>query len=234
MVSFKRQEVSSEFEINSFEAPPSSDHPAMRHDHKSNLVDSINSGLTVLGLLSAMTIVGTSADTIEVYNTTSTGEGGFLSMWPNEFDIRPTVALVTCGTIILVASVLSLIAGKVPAIKNRTLLSSPLSLLFPTISLIAALTSTSFFYGANTSSTNYTLQTWTCQWSDIEMNVKPHWGALCKESKVALYLSVAMVPLQVLVLGTVVVGFLGKVRGWVARRGSVNGGEDRKGSPALS
>jgi len=66
------------------------------------------------------------------------------------------------------------------------------------------------------------------------MNVKPHWGALCKESKVALYLSVAMVPLQVLVLGIVVVGCWGKVRGWVARRGSVNGGEDRKGSPALS
>lgn len=69
------------------------------------------------------------------------------------------------------------------------------------------------------------------------MNVKPHWGTLCKESKVALYLSVCMIPLQVLVLGTVVIGFLGKVKGWVGgreveREGSF-GSEERK-SPALS
>jgi hypothetical protein len=63
------------------------------------------------------------------------------------------------------------------------------------------------------------------------MDVKPHWGTLCKESKVALYLSVMMIPLQLLVLGTVVVGFLGRVKGWVVGR-KVEG--DRKGSPALS
>ena len=73
------------------------------------------------------------------------------------------------------------------------------------------------------------------------MNTKPHWGALCKESKVALYLSVMMIPLQLLVLGTVVLGFLGKVKGWVkggnARRGSettVVGEGERKGSPTFS
>lgn len=62
------------------------------------------------------------------------------------------------------------------------------------------------------------------------MDVKPHWGTLCKESKVALYLSIMMIPLQLLVLGTVVVGFLGRVKGWVVGRKA----EDmRKGSPAL-
>lgn len=34
-------------------------------------------------------------------------------MWPNEFDLRPTVALVVCGAVILVASALSLGAGKI-------------------------------------------------------------------------------------------------------------------------
>lgn len=55
----------------------------------------------------------------------------------------------------------------------------------------------------------------------------------------ALYLSVMMIPLQLLVLGTVVLGFLGKVKGWVSggRRGSettVVGEGERKGSPSFS
>lgn len=116
-------------EITSFEAPPTLEtHPAMRSSsaHKrSNLITSINTGLTVLALLSAITIVGTSADTIQVYNTTSVGEGRFLSMWPNEFDLRPTVALVVCGAIILVASALSLVASKVNLVCLSSLFPPP-------------------------------------------------------------------------------------------------------------
>ena len=123
MLSFKKPQLDPE--INSFEAPPTLEtHPAMRHSQKkSNLITSVNTGLTVLALLSAMTIVGTSADTIQVYNTTAVGEGRFLSMWPNEFDLRPTVALVVCGAIILVGSVLSLVVGKVNLVRSP---SSPL------------------------------------------------------------------------------------------------------------
>lgn len=49
-------------------------------------------------------------------------------MWPNEFDLRPTVALVVCGAVILVASALSLGAGKIGFV-SFLLLSSPPSLL---------------------------------------------------------------------------------------------------------
>lgn len=73
------------------------------------------------------------------------------------------------------------------------------------------------------------------------MSVKPYWGTLCRESKVALYLSVVMIVVQVLVLGCVVVGFLGRVRGFMVGRGaegecegSVGSEEKRGSSPALS
>ncbi len=120
-MSFTKAEASSE--THSFSAPPTSEHPAMRQPSpssfksKSQLITSVHLGLTVLSLLSALTIVGTSASTLEVYNTTRLGKGQFLSIWPNEFDIRPTVALVTCGTIILVSSVLGLIVAKIPAVR---------------------------------------------------------------------------------------------------------------------
>jgi hypothetical protein len=58
------------------------------------------------------------------------------------------------------------------------------------------------------------------------MTVQPHWDMLCKESKVALYLTVMIIPLQVLVLGTVVFGVFAEKKSQV--------GAQRKGSPALS
>ena len=58
------------------------------------------------------------------------------------------------------------------------------------------------------------------------MNVKPYWGQLCKESKVALYLMVMMIPLELLVLGAAAVGVFAEKKSLVVR--------ERKGSPAMS
>ena len=58
------------------------------------------------------------------------------------------------------------------------------------------------------------------------MDVQPHWSTLCKESKVALYLAVMLIPVQVLVLGTVAWGAMAEKRQLVV--------VERKGSPAMS
>lgn len=80
------------------------------------LVESIRLGLTALALLAGITIVGTSADTLSVYNTTHLGEDYFLPLWPSDFDIRPTIALVTCGAIIFVTSAISIVVSKLPPV----------------------------------------------------------------------------------------------------------------------
>jgi hypothetical protein len=58
------------------------------------------------------------------------------------------------------------------------------------------------------------------------MNIKPHWGQLCKESKAALYLMVMIIPLEVLVLGVAAVGAFAGKKPLIVR--------ERKGSPAMS
>lgn len=63
------------------------------------------------------------------------------------------------------------------------------------------------------------------------MGMKPHWGSLCKESKTGLYLMVMMIPLEVIVLSTVVVGMFAQKKE-VVRRDEEN--RERKGSPAMS
>jgi len=192
----------------------------------SRAIESTRLGLTVLALLSAITIVGTSADTLAVYNKTHLGEEFFLALWPSDFDIRPTTALVICGSIIILSSAASLAVSRVPSIRSKPFIHSSISFLAPTISLIAGLIATSFFYGVNASNTNFSLQSWSCQWMDVDMTVQPHWDMLCNESKVALYLTVMIIPLQVLVLGTVAWGVFAEKKTQV--------GTQRKGSPAMS
>jgi len=192
----------------------------------SRAIESTRLGLTVLALLSAITIVATSADTLGVYNKTHLGEEFFLALWPSDFDIRPTTALVICGTIVILSSAASLAVSRVPAIQSKPFIHNSISFLTPTISLIAGLIATSFFYGVNASNTNFSLHSWSCQWSGVDMTVQPHWDILCNESKVALYLTVMLIPLQVIVLGTVAFGVFAEKKTQV--------GTQRKGSPAMS
>jgi len=190
------------------------------------LVESVRLGLTALAFLAGITIVGTSADTLSVYNTTHLGQDYFLPLWPSDFDIRPTIALVTCGAIIFVASAVSIVVSKLPPIRNNPLIHASVSFLIPAVCLVAGLVGTSFFYGVNSSNTNYSLQAWSCQWSSVDMDIKPHWGQLCKESMAALYLTVMIIPLEVLVLGAAAVGVFASKKSFIVR--------ERKGSPAMS
>lgn len=80
------------------------------------MVESARLGLTVLALLMGTTIVATSADALGVYNNTHLSQEFFLPLWPNEFDVRPSVALIACGTIILLTSAISLALSKVPSV----------------------------------------------------------------------------------------------------------------------
>jgi len=214
-------ELTSEFQ--EFDTPGAVSQKAVR---ATRVVESVRLGLTVLSLLIGITILTTSADTLYMFNTTHLGPNFFLPLWPSDFDIRPTIALVVCGSIVLLASTISLIASKTPAIRNKPLAHQSVAFIAPIINLIAGLIGISFFYGVNASDTTYSLHSWTCQWSSVSMDVKPHWGTLCSESKVALYLMIVVIPVQLLVLGTAAFSTLSqKEQPFV---------HERKGSPALS
>ncbi|RDL40411.1 Uncharacterized protein BP5553_00390 [Venustampulla echinocandica] len=187
--------------------------------------ESVRLGLTTLALLSAIVIVGTAGDTLATFNSTHLGDEYMLPLWPKDFDLRPTTALVVCGAIITITSAVSL-AVSVSLARNKPLIQSSVAFLAPGVCLIAGLIGTSFFYGVNSSNTVSSIQSWSCQWSSIPMDAKPHWGTLCKESKAALYLMVMMIPLQVLVLGAAALGAVSQTKQPVV--------VERKGSPAMS
>lgn len=81
-------------------------------------LDKVRLGLTVLATLSAITVLGTAGDALSNYNKTTLGRDYIISIWPNEFDIRPTTALVVCSAVVLLTSLLSLAGFKVAAVSS--------------------------------------------------------------------------------------------------------------------
>jgi hypothetical protein len=77
---------------------------------------------------------------------------------------------------------------------------TPLTFAAPFVGFTAAMIAMIFFYAVNASSTVDTLQSWSCQWESVGMNLEPHFGTLCRESKTALYLSIILVPVEAAIL----------------------------------
>ena len=82
-----------------------------------HIAESARLGLTLLTLLMALSIVGTTADSLAVYNNTHVADDYLLPLWPVQFNLGPTIALVTGGSIIILSNTMSLVGSKVPAVR---------------------------------------------------------------------------------------------------------------------
>ncbi|KAI8947343.1 hypothetical protein F4801DRAFT_515378 [Xylaria longipes] len=182
-----------------FEVDPQ-DHFYQKQQGSIRLLNSVRVGLTVLAFLSGITILGTSANAIMVYNNTHVSRGFNLALWPDEFDLRPTVALVVGSSIVILANLVSLLFSKVRVLQNQTLVHTSMTFLAPFVGFAAALIAIAFFYAVNASTTVDTLQSWSCQWRYTNMRVEPHFGTLCNQSKTALYLAIILVPIEFIIL----------------------------------
>ena len=71
------------------------------------MVDSARAGTTVLALLMGLTVLGISGNTLRVYNDTHVAHEFLLPLWPDNFNVRPTVSLVIGSAIVLVANLVA-------------------------------------------------------------------------------------------------------------------------------
>lgn len=98
------------------EFEPRGDASYQKSVRTARMVESVRLGLTTVALLAGISIVGTSGDALSVYNTTTLDAKYYLSLWPSEFDLRPTIALIVCGATVFVASTASIVASKLPPV----------------------------------------------------------------------------------------------------------------------
>ena len=93
-----------------------SNHTLVNDSTPNRWLDTIRLGLTVLALCLSILIVGTSADNLKTYNETHVSDEFHLPLWPFEFNLGPSIALVACGSVMLVASVLAIAGAKVSSV----------------------------------------------------------------------------------------------------------------------
>lgn len=173
-------------------------HPVVK---KLSLVEAIRVSLTTAALFCGIIILAVSADTMTVYNNTHLPADFLLPLWPDQFDIRPTIALVAGSSIVNLSNIISLVFTKVNSLRSRQTIHSALTFAAPAIGLIVALVAVALFYAINASTTADTMQSWTCRWEAVVMTVPPHFGTLCKEAKTGLYMSILLIPLESALLG---------------------------------
>ncbi|KAL2135269.1 hypothetical protein VTI74DRAFT_9149 [Chaetomium olivicolor] len=160
------------------------------------MIDSARVGTTGLALLMGLTVLGVSANMLHVYEETHLASQFMLPLWPDEFNIRPTVSLVIGSAIVLVCNIIALCFSQVQSLRSRQTAHTSITFVAPLIGLTAALIAVIFYYVVNASELVDTFLSWTCRWTDIPMVQQPHWDTLCRQSHAALYLAILLIPVE--------------------------------------
>ncbi|KAK4123442.1 hypothetical protein N657DRAFT_655873 [Parathielavia appendiculata] len=165
------------------------------------IVDSARSGTTLLALLMGLTVLGVSGNTLRVYQETHVPHEYMLPLWPDEFNVRPTLSLVIGSAIVLVSNITALCFSHVGSLRARTTAHTSITFLAPLVGLVGALIAVIFYYVVNASDVADTFLSWTCRWTDVPMSQSPRWDALCQQSHAGLYLAILLIPVEVAALG---------------------------------
>lgn len=125
-----------------------------------------------------------------------------LPLWPSSVDLRPTRALIACGVLVTVFSLIYILAALLPTPNSKlrllNILSTPLSFLSLFISIFAtAYASTITSHLANSTSAG-TLTSWTCKWSGFTTTAPQDFAKICTESTVALDVVTFLIVVEVI------------------------------------
>ncbi|KAL2181608.1 uncharacterized protein P884DRAFT_190382 [Thermothelomyces heterothallicus CBS 202.75] len=166
------------------------------------MTDAARAGVTLLALLTGLTILGVSANTLRVYQGTHVSRDFMLPLWPEEFDLRPTLSLVAGSAVVVVANLVALGFGQVGALRGPRAAATRTATAFlaPLAGLAGTLVAVAFFYAINASDAADTFLSWTCRWEAVPMWRAPRWAPLCRQARAALYLAVLLIPVEVAAL----------------------------------
>lgn len=156
--------------------------------------------LTGLVIVFSLAVLGTSAHTLDVFNKQQTSNPWWLPLWPQHFDVHGTKALIASSVIALTLSSAFLIATFLPSLqlKQKHTLRAALSLCTILPSLLLTLITTIWAHILNRQTPEIdTIQTWACKYQhssplrqdqSLPSNMgNSNFGAICRESKFALY-----------------------------------------------
>ena len=80
------------------------------------IVNAIRISLNVLAFATGLVVLTMAADAKATFNNTSVPPNYLVSLWPYDFNIRPTDALIGTGAIVLIMTCFSFVLSLAPAV----------------------------------------------------------------------------------------------------------------------
>ncbi|PGG96284.1 hypothetical protein AJ79_09656 [Helicocarpus griseus UAMH5409] len=158
----------------------------------------------------AVAVIGCEVRSLRYYQDTVPFKDWGLPLWPEKLDLRPTTALIACGSIIAVLTLAYLIISFLPSPHARILLLNTLITAVALSGLIAAIVTIAFTTTVTDPRINLnhnvgeTIRSWTCKWGfadGVDENgnlVEPtgDFGRLCRETQASFSLTCVLIVLE--------------------------------------
>ncbi|KAL2001815.1 hypothetical protein VTN02DRAFT_1190 [Thermoascus thermophilus] len=199
----------------SFNPSYASDEKESTYLSRIRMINWIRLGLAFVILGAAAAIVGCEAVPLHHYRSTSSFGQYWLYLWPLNFDLRPTNALLSCGAVIVFQALVYIIATLLPSPHPRTRLLNILSTAVSCGGFIAAVTGIAFAIYLPSSTypsgftENETLHSWTCRWKSMRglnildedgtpLRAPDHFPRDCVETRAGFILLGLLIGLEVM------------------------------------
>ncbi|KAI9932250.1 hypothetical protein ASPWEDRAFT_39876 [Aspergillus wentii DTO 134E9] len=180
-------------------------------------------GLAFIIFGAAIAVVGCEAVPLQHYQSTFAYTKVWLYLWPLNFDLRPTKAILSCGGIIAFQNLVYIVAALLPTPRSRirflNLLAGATAVSGFITSLVGVLftiylPSSTYPSGFNE---NETLHSWTCKWKSIrnpsssDAQAPIHFERDCTETQAAFVLLGILIGLEI------IMGFVAAAGLWLER-----------------
>ncbi|KAJ5578739.1 uncharacterized protein N7459_007703 [Penicillium hispanicum] len=169
--------------------------------------------LSCLISAAAITVIACEAVPFRHYMTTAEWASTGLTLWPQNFDLRPTVAALSCGCVIAFMNLIYVVAALLPSPHSRIKLLNICASASALAGFITSLVGILFiiYLPSSTYPTgftkNETLHSWTCKWKkDTGHDTTPvHFVRDCHNTRAGFALLCTLLGLEILMgIGAVV------------------------------
>ncbi|KAF1986327.1 hypothetical protein K402DRAFT_355640 [Aulographum hederae CBS 113979] len=177
--------------------------------------------ISALCFVFSIAVVGTAGHTLQVFNRqTAMQNPWWLPLWPGHFDTHGTSVLIGVGAAVLVFNGLYLLVTFVPRfnLKNHPTLSALAAFAATLPSILLSLVAVVYVHVLNQNSeSSDTIQTWTCRFKNSQpaanLSIPTDmsnelFSNLCTESKFALYATLVVLILQIIMVGLAVAAWI--------------------------
>lgn len=91
---------------------------ASRNQLQAKVLHWMRIAISAVTLLASVVIIACAASALRTYTSTRDNAEWVLPLWPASVDLRPTHAVLACGVILALASILYLIAALAPTVRS--------------------------------------------------------------------------------------------------------------------